>query len=143
MNFSRAHESNHLTYHILDGIFTLNNRIIFSPPFQIGSECPKVVSSSRSSRDTRSYGENECSVFSRVYAGCYAPVFSSHNLLYKKSEFGSWHYPQFFVYLLFIIYNPQLKPLYKQQKAADMREKSHISRSYFLVKNLLHHQPER
>lgn len=34
-----------------------------------------------------------------------------------------------------IIYNSQLKSLYKHQKAADMREKSHISRSYFLIKN--------
>ena len=50
MNFSRAHESNHLTYHILDGIFILNNRIIFSPSFQIGSECPRIVSGGCSSR---------------------------------------------------------------------------------------------
>lgn len=61
----------------------------------------------------------------------------------KNRSLGRGIIHKFFVYLLFIIYNQQLKPLYKQQKAADMREKSHISRSYFLIKNLLHHQPER
>ena len=61
----------------------------------------------------------------------------------KNLSLGRVIIHKFFVYLLFIIYNPQLKPLYKQQKTADMREKSHISRSYFLIKNLLHHQPER
>lgn len=61
----------------------------------------------------------------------------------KNRSLGRGIIHNFSVHLLFIIYNPQLKLLYKQQKAADMREKSHISRSYFLIKNLLHHQPER
>ena len=71
------------------------------------------------------------------------PVIASHYLLYKIGLRETPNYTYFLIHLLCIIHNLQPKSLYRQQKAADMREKSHISRSYFLIKDLHHHQPER